>query len=137
MSPDIITVDFRPDLGVFTMRWLSEAGSPAEVQAYYEQALVAAHPHRPSRWLIDVRRRPNPDPQVAMWFGQTWLPAVAALAAPQPLRLAYLLSPLRQRATFDNPALAPANARIMATDQPYVVETFLDEGAAMRWLMSA
>ncbi|GAA4346792.1 hypothetical protein GCM10023185_01370 [Hymenobacter saemangeumensis] len=136
MLNDVISLAFRPDLGVFTMRWLEEPTQPADVQGYYEQALDAARPHHPACWLIDVRRRPMPDPHVALWFGTTWLPQVAALAAPRTLRLAYLLSPLRQRATFDDPALAPANARILAPNQLYVVETFLDEGAAMRWLLS-
>ncbi len=138
LPPDTITLDYRPDLDVLVIRWLRDVPEAADVQALYAAVLSAARAHAPaSRWLLDVRRRPYPDPEVARWFAQEWLPAASAQLAPRRLHLAYLLSPLRYEAIFDNPALELANARIMALDQPYLVQTFLDEGAALEWLGQA
>lgn len=135
---ETVEVQHRPDLNVLTVRWLREPPDPVEVRTLYLAVLEAARPYAATPgWLLDVRRRPAPDPGVARWFGEYWLPAAAALVQPRQLRLAYLLSPLRQRATFgENRALQPANERILAPGQPYVVNTFLDEGAAMAWLLT-
>lgn len=48
----------RPDLNVFTVRWLTDSAF-ATMRAEYEAVLQA---EGATRWLLDVRRRPSITP---------------------------------------------------------------------------
>lgn len=125
---------YRPDLDVFTVRWLTHDAT-ATTPADYEALLRAPEAPRTHRWLLDVRRRPYTDAAAAQWVVRSWLPRAAALV-PAPLRLAYLIAPTRAEELRTN---TPLRAVVQPATEPghaYLLRTFTDEGEAVRWLLA-
>lgn len=132
-SPSLALL-YRPDLDVLTARWMAEP-EPNVVRTEYAAVLDAGRQHGTVRWLVDVRRRPLPDPALAQWVTDTWLPHVATTLAPQRPRLAYLISPAREEALHTNPALQSSLQAALA-NRAYDLATFGDEGVAVQWLLA-
>ncbi|UYZ62681.1 hypothetical protein [Hymenobacter weizhouensis] len=130
-----LTFLYRADLHLFVARWLDEP-APSLLHAEYAALLNAGEQHSTPRWLIDVRRRPTPSPDVARWVSQEWLPQIVTALAPQRPRLAYLVSPSREEALRTDPALQASVQAAYATDRGYDLGTFGDEGSAMQWLQA-
>lgn len=119
---------YRPDLPALIARWQREV-TPQELQAGYQAVLTAADAAGCSRWLLDLRRREDVvEPAVNAWFGTTFAPALRGRYG-APVRLAFLVSPLRaQRAV---------TAVVSAADADCRIATFTDEAAAHTWLAQA
>ncbi|GAA4373579.1 hypothetical protein [Hymenobacter koreensis] len=132
---DYLDLSYRPDLRVLTVRWLRSVSFP-ELQAGFRQALDMALACQAAYWLVDVRRRTEIDAIPSTWVAQHLLPEAAAGLAPATLYVAYLLSPVRAEQIVTNPALQAATAQAQAPTQPYRLETFIDEGPAVQWLLS-
>lgn len=89
----------------------------------------AADAARCSRWLLDLRRREDvTEPAVNTWFGTTFAPSLRGRYA-APVRLAFLVSPLRAR--------QPVTAVFSAADADCHIATFTEEAAAHAWLAGA
>ncbi|MBO0360097.1 hypothetical protein J0X19_19205 [Hymenobacter sp. BT186] len=131
-----LTLDYRADLALLMARWLAEPSARAQHEAEYTTLLQYGQQHHTSRWLLDVRRRPQPCPLMAAWIVQEWLPQVVAALAPQRLRLAYLISPARGEAVQQDTALHATVQTATQPTQPYDLMVFGDEGLAMRWLLA-
>ena len=115
----------RPDLPALIARWHCEV-TPAELRAGYEAILAAADAAPCARWLLDLRRREDlTEPTVNAWFGETFAPALRGRYA-EPVRLAFLVSPLR--------AGQPVVAVVSAATADCEIATFTDEAAAHGWL---
>ncbi len=124
----------RPDLDLFTVRWLTHE-HPATATTDYEALLLLPEARRTARWLFAVRRRPATNVSTAHWIVCDWLPRAAALL-PAPLRLAYLVAPGRaQELDADTPLHAVVHPATVP-GQPYHLRYFTDEGVAVRWLLS-
>jgi hypothetical protein len=115
----------RPDLPALIARW-QHAVTPVELRAGYESILVAADAAGCARWLLDLRRREDlTEPTVNTWFGEVFAPGLRA-RYPEPVRLAFLVSPLR--------AGQPVTAVVSAATTDCEIATFTDEAAAHAWL---
>jgi hypothetical protein len=119
---------YRPDLPALIARWQREI-TPQELQSGYQAVLTAADAAGCSRWLFDLRRREDVvEPTVNAWFGTTFAPSLRGRYG-APVRLAFLVSPLRaQRAV---------TAVVSAADTDCRIATFTDEAAAHAWLAQA
>jgi hypothetical protein len=131
---DFLDLVYRPDLRLLAVRWL-RAVSYQELQTGFQAALALGTAHRATRWLVDVRRRTELDAASSTWVANYLLPEAAAALAPAPLRVAYLLSPLRAQELRRDAGLRAATAASQAAAQPYRLATFIDEGAAVQWLL--
>ena len=115
----------RPDLPALIARW-QRAVTPTELRAGYEAILVAADAAGCARWLLDLRRREDlTEPTVNAWFGEVFAPGLRG-RYPEPVRLAFLVSPLR--------AGQPVVAIVSAATADCEIATFTDEAAAHAWL---
>ncbi|MDQ2770058.1 MAG: hypothetical protein M3Y54_06110 [Bacteroidota bacterium] len=126
--------DYRPDLDVFTVRWPSHERT-ATARSDYEALLLLPDAHRTAHWLFDVRRRPYTDASSAHWTISDWLPRAAALV-PAPLRLAYLVAPVRAEELAADTAVGAEVRPATLPGQPYQLGIFTDEGEAVRWLLA-
>jgi hypothetical protein len=124
---------YRPDLDVFTVRWPTHE-LMATTRHDYEALLLLPEARCTARWLFDVRRRPYTDVTSAHWVMTDWLPRAAALL-PVSLRLAYLVAPSRAAELDADTALAAEVRPATLPGQPYLLRSFTDEGAAVRWLL--
>jgi len=125
MLPLGLTLTNRPDLPALIARWQREV-TPAELRAGYETVLQAADAASCSRWLLDLRRRQDlADTGLNTWFSHVFAPSLRG-RYPQPVRLAFLISPLRAQQTV-TAAVSPA-------DSDCEIATFTDEAAAHQWL---
>ncbi|RTQ45278.1 hypothetical protein EJV47_25710 [Hymenobacter gummosus] len=131
---DYLALAYRADLRLLTVRWL-RAVTPREVETGFRAALALGTAHRATRWLVDVRRRTELDAASSTWVAQHLLPEAAANLAPAPLRVAYLLSPMRAQELRRDAGLRQAAATAQAPEQPYRLATFIDEGPAVQWLL--
>lgn len=131
-----LDIQYRPDLDFLTIRWLDELPS-AHFQQEYQHILTEAQQHDTPRWLVDVRRRPTPTPDMAEWAATTWLPQVVATLAPRRPRLAYLISPSSAAAIQTNPTLKPSLQTAIRPDRGYDVAIFNSEGEATTWLLAS
>jgi len=119
---------YRPDLPALIARWQREI-TLQELQAGYQAILTAADAAGCNRWLLDMRRREDVvEPAVNTWFGTTFAPALRGRYG-APVRLAFLVSPLRAQRTVTTVVLA-ANADCH-------IASFTDEAAAHAWLARA
>ena len=136
--PDLAPLDlvYRADLGVLVVRWLRDV-TFEELQAGFQAAATLAHAHGSSRWLVDVRRRTLLDGFQSEWVAQKLLPQTAAALAPAPLRVAYLLAPVRFSDIRVQPAPLPVPAFGPDLSSTYRLRTFSEEGPAMQWLLGA
>lgn len=132
---DFLDLAYRPDLRVLTVRWL-RAVSFAELQIGFRAALAANATHGASHWLVDVRRRTELEADSSAWVAHELLPVVAATLAPATLYVAYLLSPLRTDQLDRDAGLRAASESAQSAVQPYRLVTFIDEGAALQWLLA-
>lgn len=123
----------RPDLGLLIARWPSDAPIP-QLQADFAALLQLAIETSTSRWLLDVRRRDELQPEFADWTVRSFFPQAAAQLAPQPLRIAALCSPGRLTVYDSSSDQKLLLAEGMAPAQTYRLRLFLDEGATMEWL---
>jgi hypothetical protein len=124
----------RPDLGILTARWLGESGL-GQLRAEYKAIQELARAHGVGCLLLDIRRRDTPGAAATQWFSQVWLPALKAALAPAPVRLAYLISPLRTQQLRDDAAAAGPLDAAAAAGQSHALALFHDEGEAVRWLL--
>ncbi|OGX91143.1 hypothetical protein [Hymenobacter coccineus] len=119
---------YRPDLPALIARWQREV-TPYELQTGYQAVLAAADAAGCSRWLLDLRRREDvTEPAVNTWFGTTFAPELRERYG-APVRLAFLVSPLR--------AQQAVTAVVSAADADCRIATFTDEAAAHFWLAQA
>jgi hypothetical protein len=120
-----LSLVYRPDLEVLIARWQREI-SPAELKSGYEAVLASADEARCSRWLLDLRRREDViEPAVNAWFTHEFAPSLRGRYA-LPVRLAFLVSPLR--------AQQPVTAMVSAAATDCHLATFTDEAHAYHWL---
>ncbi|MFD1469064.1 hypothetical protein ACFQ48_12585 [Hymenobacter caeli] len=128
MSSHGLDLVFRPDLPALIARWQREV-TPQELQAGYQAVLAAADAAQCGRWLLDLRRREDViEPAVNAWFGTTFAPGLRGRYA-APVRLAFLISPLRARQSVV--------ATVSAADTDCRIATFTDEASAHAWLARA
>lgn len=135
--PDYLHLSYRPDLQILLLRWLRDA-TLAEVQAAHQAVLEMARLHGVSRWFVDVRRRQLVNEVHSRWVGMEFLPrAAAALQEVGTLRIAYLMSPSRKQALDAEPDLHTTITRAQSAEQPYRLRVFLEESAALPWLLDS
>ncbi len=116
---------YRADLPALIARWQREI-TPQELQIGYQAVLAVADEARCHQWLLDLRRREDVvEPSVNAWFGTTFAPSLRGRYQ-APVRLAFLVSPLR--------AQRPVTALISVADADCRIATFTDEAAAYAWL---
>ncbi|MDO7851747.1 hypothetical protein [Hymenobacter convexus] len=125
---------YRPDLDLFTARWLN-TNVASTAQAEYDSLLQAPEALGTPHWLLDVRRRPVMSLDSARWVTQNWLPRAAALVRPARLRLAFLVAPVRAENLRADPELRAVMDAAYAPGHPFDLRTFTDEGAAMAWVL--
>ncbi|WP_201980695.1 hypothetical protein [Hymenobacter rubidus] len=130
-----LQLSFRPDLNVFTCRWLT-ASELATTPVEYEALLHAPDAPRTPRWLFDVRRRPTTDATAARWVTTDWLPRAAGLVRPARLSLAFLVPPARAEHLRAEADLRAVMEAAYAPGHAFSLRTFTDEGEAMRWLLA-
>lgn len=130
-----LEIQYRPDLDVLTVRWL-DALHPDLFQQDYYAVLAQARTHNTTRWLVDVRRRPHPTPDMAAWAANVWLPEVVMALAPRRARLAYLISPSREEALKASPSLQTSVKTASNPNRGYDVAIFNNEGEANTWLLA-
>lgn len=134
LLPDYLQLAYRPDLHVFTVRWLRDV-SLLELQTGFALALQEAQHTGTAHWLLDVRRRFELDAASSAWVTEQFLPRAAAQLPTQPLYTAFLVAPTRASAAQPQAPLHEVATRAQATNLPYQLQIFLDEGQAMQWLL--
>ncbi|WP_345073642.1 hypothetical protein [Hymenobacter fastidiosus] len=132
---DFLNLAYRPDLNMLTVRWL-RAVTFEELRQGFQAVLSEGLHYGATRWLVDVRRRTEMDVVPSQWVAQQLLPEAAAKMAPTVLYVAYLLSPSRADQLQSDPPLRAAAQGAQSPSQPYRLQTFLDEGLAVRWLQA-
>ncbi len=119
---DYLVLRYRPDLHLLVGRWQRPV-SADEFRAGYRAMLRLARQVNCPYWQLDLRGRATlPDDDTRRWLLQRFLPELA-LRLPEPVCLAYLLSPslMRQMVT-------PA-------DSPTHLAFFSEEGPLTAWLL--
>lgn len=134
-SSPTLDIQYRTDLDILTVRWLSELRSD-QFQQDYTTILQEAQAYETPRWLIDVRRRPHPAPDMADWAANVWLPQVVSTLAPRRPRLAYLISPSREESLKASPGLQASVQAASSPERGYDVAIFNNEGEANDWLLA-
>ena len=135
MTPSLpLQLAYRPDLDLFTARWLTTYTGSTE-RTEYEAVLQAPEAQGTPQWLFDVRRRPATDEAAARWVTTDWLPRAAAQLLPARLRLAFLVAPTRAENLRVDPALRTVMEAAYAPGHTFDLRTFTDEGAAVAWLL--
>ncbi|RPD49966.1 hypothetical protein DNI29_04005 [Hymenobacter sediminis] len=134
MSDDACTITSRPDLGILVARWNADA-PPAQLRADYQAVLATAKQNQLGRWLLDVRRRNNLDPEIGQWTTHEFYPEAATKLAPTPLRMAILCSPARLEVYKATPEQEQYLTFGLAPERPYQMHLFIEEGPAMQWLL--
>ncbi|MBF9221832.1 hypothetical protein [Hymenobacter ruricola] len=122
----------RPDLPAIVARWQREITAP-ELQAGYFAILAAADALGCWRWLLDLRRRDElATPELTVWMNTEFFPKLPG-RYPVPVRIAFLISPLRaqQQQSVSSVAALSATAR---PGQGYLTALFTEEAAAYQWL---
>ncbi|GAB3847410.1 hypothetical protein GCM10028822_08790 [Hymenobacter terrigena] len=132
-SPLSLQLAYRPDLDLFTARWLTFHTSSTE-RAEYEAVLQAPEALGTPHWLLDVRRRPT-NAEAARWVTTDWLPRAAALVRPAHLRLAFLVAPVRAENLRADDELRAIMEAAYAAGDAFALRTFTDEGAAVAWVL--
>jgi hypothetical protein len=135
-TSSFLSLHYRPDLQVLVVRWLLEPDA-TQARHEYAQLLYEAQALNVHRWLVDLRRRPLADPELALWVVGTWMPEAARAMAPARLRLAYLIPPSLEQAVNHDPAMQPSVRLAYSPERPYDLGSFQNEGAAMQWLLNA
>ncbi|WP_035558873.1 hypothetical protein [Hymenobacter sp. IS2118] len=122
----------RPDLPAIVARWQREI-TAQELKEGYFAVLATADEHGCWRWLLDLRRREElTSPKLADWL-ETDFFALLPQRYTAPVRMAFLVSPLRaiQAQTASSVATISSNQR---PNQGYYTAIFTDEAAAYQWL---
>lgn len=129
---DFLEITYRPDLDVLVTRWLRPLAL-AEMQRGYEVLLnAAATADAPRRhWLLDVHRRLNTHVIGAQWMASSLLPRLGPRLGGR-TRLAYLLAPVYLRDETADAAFPPPE---YFDGQPFIAERFVEEQAAIQWLI--
>ncbi|MGI4743294.1 MAG: hypothetical protein ACRYG7_49715 [Janthinobacterium lividum] len=123
-----LTLAYRPDLVLVIARWQREITS-AELQSGYLAIRDVADEAQCSQWLLDLRRRNNvTEPTVNAWFGRDFAPSLRGRYR-RPVRLAFLVSPLR--------AQQPVTATVSAANTDCQIDTFTEEALAYEWLTAS
>lgn len=122
----------RPDLPAVVARWQREI-TAAELQAGYFAILEAADTHNCWRWLLDLRRREElSSPELSAWLNTDFFPKLPRRYA-QPVRMAFLVSPLRAMQEQSDSSISSITATSQAA-LGYRTALFTDEAAAYQWL---
>ena len=103
------------------------------MHAGYFAILAAADALACWRWLLDLRRREElATPALAQWLNDEFFPQLIG-RYPTPVRIAFLVSPLRaqQQASDSSAATSSAKSRL---EQGYLTALFIDEAAVYQWL---
>jgi hypothetical protein len=119
----------RPETGTMVCRWLREV-TPVEMRRSYEYLLAQAQEVGSRRWLLDIRRRNEEDPETAHWLQDEFMPRLA-VHVNGPTFLAYLLSPTHLR-RVDADALA--REHVAQLQRSVHVALFSEESGATEWL---
>ena len=131
--PDFgLEITSRPDLPAIVARWQREI-TVAELQAGYFAVLAAADALGCWRWLLDMRRREElATPELTTWVNQDFFPRLIHRYA-QPVRIAFLVSPLRA-AQEQSASSATAISASSHPTQNYHTALFTDEALVYQWL---
>ena len=132
---DTYTLNYRSDLDIVYLRWLTP-DTLDEAQASYREALVLALAHGCGNWLLDSRRCGPLDLFETAWLTRTFFPAAVAQLAPHELRLAVFSSLQRLEQMRTDAAVAPAVQAAVAATQPYAAAIFMVEAEAVAWLQA-
>ncbi len=128
----LLDLTFRPDLNVLLGRWLYQPEHSAELLPCYQQLADTTLASGCRFWLQDLRRRASPDHDIKRWLTSEYYPDIARRLGRR-LYVAYLFSPDMHRQIVEAPDYAPAAAY---QDQPYLLDFFGNEGAAIQWLQA-
>ena len=122
----------RPDLPAVVARWQREI-SETELHDGYFAILAAADALGCCQWLLDLRRREElATPALAHWMDHDFFPRLVG-RYPTPVRIAFLISPLRAQQQVSDSSAAALSAK-SRPEQSYLTALFTDEAAAYRWL---
>jgi len=135
MSSENCLITHRPDLATLVARWQDDAPVPA-LQADFQHLLTTSEAYGTTRWLLDVRRRAQLNPELGAWTTTDFYPRAAAVLAPPMLRIAVLCSPARLAVYGSSAEQMDQLAFGMNPARPYRLQLFGDEGAAMNWLLT-
>jgi hypothetical protein len=123
----------RPDLPAVVARWQREISEP-ELHDGYFAILAAADALGCWRWLLDLRRREElATPALTRWLNHDFFPRLTNRFA-APVRIAFLISPLRARQQNPSDSSAAALSAQSRLEQGFLTALFTDEAAAYQWL---
>ena len=134
MSAEPFTITPRPDLGILVARWAEDAPF-SHLQRHFWALLAAAQEHATWRWLLDVRRRDQLDPELGRWTTHVFFPDAAQQAAGL-LRIAVHCSPARLLVYESSPDQQEYISYGTAPERTYQLQLFIEEGPAMTWLLA-
>ncbi|RSK49296.1 hypothetical protein [Hymenobacter rigui] len=123
-TPDLLTMQYRPELGVMDVRWLRPVAA-RELQQSYSMALEAAPATR--YWLLDLRQRGPASEDDTHWVLTQFVPDLAARTRGR-VYLAFLVA-----ASQLSPEEQEAGSPMVLTDQAHV-RLFAAEEPALHWL---
>ena len=122
----------RPDLPAIVARWQREI-TESELQHGYLGILAAGDALGCWRWLLDLRRREElASPALTAWVNAEFFPRLRH-RYPAPVRIAFLISPLRA-AIEQSASSAAVLSAAPRSDQGYHTALFTDEATAYHWL---
>ena len=122
----------RPDLPAVVARWQREI-TESELQHGYLAILATGDALGCWRWLLDLRRREElATPALTAWVNAEFFPKLRH-RYPAPVRIAFLISPLRA-ATEQSAGSVAAISATARPEQGYQTALFTDEATAYKWL---
>ena len=140
MSDFGLEITPRPDLPAIIARWqreISEQDGEPELQRGYLAILAAGDTLGCWRWLLDLRRREElTSPALTLWLNTSFFPQLIGRYA-APVRIAFLISPLRaiqERSTNASAGSVSVLSVAYRPEQSYHSGLFTDEAAAYHWL---
>ncbi|MBD2717129.1 hypothetical protein KBK19_18950 [Microvirga sp. STR05] len=128
---DFLDLSHRPDLGIVAARWTRPTVSHELRAGYHEMLRYAASCASCTRWLIDARRRVQVDLRDVHWLTEEFYPTLRHHLNAH-VYVAFLIAPYQAEHVHDDslPALPYTHGDYCSLNQ------FVDEGEAVRWLVS-
>ena len=128
---DFLDLSHRPDLGIVAARWTRPTASHELRAGYHEMLRYAASCANCTRWLIDARRRVQVDLRDVHWLTEEFYPTLRQHLNAH-VYVAFLIAPYQAGHVHDDslPALPYTHGDYCSLNQ------FVDEGEAVRWLVS-
>ena len=127
-----VTVQCRRDISTLVVRWQRECDTES-LKIAYEYLLRVAGENQLRKWLLDTRKRNEPNPELNLWLKDVMLGKVLPTLG-HSVRIAYLISPSRAAKMKISESANPVQIAKWLGSFTCQSKTFMCESDAYDWL---